>query len=238
MPLISSLPCVITGTAANLLNFSIISNWNKLFAVSGRGSSKQLSYINGMRIITMSWIVIAHTTETFLEVEQVNNIVAVIPKARDNTHTYCFYISLRTFRIRPFHWCTVRNVSTSQKGSCLQITQDFLYQVFLNGYICVDSFFFLGGLLISFNWMKVMEKNGGRLNLIMFYFHRYIRQVKTAMAVFSACFLRKFTRQSVRTLHEYLVFHKKTLSCFGFCTWFTWAMTYHLAPNKNTAKSN
>ncbi|KAI8045768.1 hypothetical protein M5D96_001956, partial [Drosophila gunungcola] len=45
----------------------------------------------------------------------------------------------------------------------------------LHGYFSVDSFFVLGGLLVSMIVLRSMEKSGGRLNPLMMYLHRIIR---------------------------------------------------------------
>ncbi|XP_020810588.1 nose resistant to fluoxetine protein 6-like [Drosophila serrata] len=45
----------------------------------------------------------------------------------------------------------------------------------LHGYFAVDSFFVLGGLLVSMIALRVMEKTNGRLNPLLMYLHRIIR---------------------------------------------------------------
>lgn len=45
----------------------------------------------------------------------------------------------------------------------------------LNGYLSVDSFFFLSGLLVAYLTFKEIDRVKGRFNVIMFYLHRYIR---------------------------------------------------------------
>ncbi|KAH8280957.1 hypothetical protein KR054_005892 [Drosophila jambulina] len=45
----------------------------------------------------------------------------------------------------------------------------------LHGYFAVDSFFVLGGLLVSIIALRVMEKTKGRLNPLLMYLHRIIR---------------------------------------------------------------
>ncbi|XP_017001505.2 nose resistant to fluoxetine protein 6 [Drosophila takahashii] len=46
---------------------------------------------------------------------------------------------------------------------------------FLHGQFSVDSFFFIGGLLVSLISLRSMERNKGRLNIPMMYLHRLIR---------------------------------------------------------------
>ncbi|XP_017084003.2 nose resistant to fluoxetine protein 6-like isoform X1 [Drosophila eugracilis] len=45
----------------------------------------------------------------------------------------------------------------------------------LHGYFSVDSFFVLGGLLVSMIALRSMEKSGGKLNPFLMYLHRLIR---------------------------------------------------------------
>lgn len=49
--------------------------------------------------------------------------------------------------------------------------------VFESAALSVDTFFFLSGLLISWMGLKELEKNNGRINVIMMYVHRLIRLV-------------------------------------------------------------
>ncbi|KAH8347523.1 hypothetical protein KR059_012039 [Drosophila kikkawai] len=57
--------------------------------------------------------------------------------------------------------------------------QDWAVQPFssfiLHGYFSVDSFFVLGGLLVSMIALRAMEKTKGRLNPLLMYLHRIIR---------------------------------------------------------------
>jgi len=51
----------------------------------------------------------------------------------------------------------------------------FLFRVVLNGYPSVDSFFIIGGCLLSYLLLKQLEKTNGKLNIPLFILHRYIR---------------------------------------------------------------
>uniref|UniRef100_A0A1A9UHY8 Nose resistant-to-fluoxetine protein N-terminal domain-containing protein n=1 Tax=Glossina austeni TaxID=7395 RepID=A0A1A9UHY8_GLOAU len=44
-----------------------------------------------------------------------------------------------------------------------------------NGTLCVDTFFFMSGLLMLWGAFREMEKTKGKLNIPLMYFHRYIR---------------------------------------------------------------
>lgn len=49
----------------------------------------------------------------------------------------------------------------------------------LNGTFSVDTFFVMSGMLATFSLLKMMDKTKGRLNLFMFYFHRFLRLTPT-----------------------------------------------------------
>ncbi|KAH8314798.1 hypothetical protein KR074_011221 [Drosophila pseudoananassae] len=44
-----------------------------------------------------------------------------------------------------------------------------------NGSLCVDTFFFMSGLLMCWGAFRELERTKGKLNIPMMYFHRYIR---------------------------------------------------------------
>ncbi|KAH8241176.1 hypothetical protein KR032_001435 [Drosophila birchii] len=75
------------------------------------------------------------------------------------THEYIFFL-------------TAPNVNTAD-------IQNWAVEPFasftLHGYFAVDSFFVLGGLLVSMIALRAMEKTKGRLNPILMYLHRIIR---------------------------------------------------------------
>ncbi|XP_017046377.1 nose resistant to fluoxetine protein 6 [Drosophila ficusphila] len=55
---------------------------------------------------------------------------------------------------------------------------------FVHGYFSVDSFLFIGGLLVSMTALRTMEKTKGKLNVPMMYVHRIIRILPVlAMAI-------------------------------------------------------
>ena len=47
------------------------------------------------------------------------------------------------------------------------------YELLVNGYFSVDSFFFMSGFLVAYFSFIEMEK--GRLNIVLYYVHRFIR---------------------------------------------------------------
>jgi len=51
----------------------------------------------------------------------------------------------------------------------------FLFQCISNGFISVDTFFFMSGTLLAYLTFKELDKRKGRLNIPLFYLHRYLR---------------------------------------------------------------
>ncbi|XP_023329081.1 nose resistant to fluoxetine protein 6 isoform X2 [Eurytemora carolleeae] len=65
-----------------------------------------------------------------------------------------------------------------------KITENIEYQVMLNAYMAVDTFFFLSGFLLCYLLLKELERNS-RHGLILFntYLHRYLRLTPAYLAV-------------------------------------------------------
>lgn len=49
----------------------------------------------------------------------------------------------------------------------------------INATFSVDTFFLMSGMLATYNILKVLEKTKGKLNVPMFYLHRYLRLTPT-----------------------------------------------------------
>ena len=60
-----------------------------------------------------------------------------------------------------------------------EMLSGFAYRAILNGFVSVDSFFFLSGLLVSYLTLKELDRANGKLNLPAFYLHRYLRYKET-----------------------------------------------------------
>ncbi|XP_063957538.1 nose resistant to fluoxetine protein 6-like [Lytechinus pictus] len=58
----------------------------------------------------------------------------------------------------------------------------FTSQVIYSAYVALDTFFFLGGLLVAYTGFKYMAKSVGRVNWLIAIVHRYLR-ITPAMAV-------------------------------------------------------
>ncbi|XP_064097742.1 O-acyltransferase like protein-like [Macrobrachium nipponense] len=89
----------------------------------------------------------------------------------------CLY-GMRVLSMTWVVWCHQYSVTFLMDGNKLSYVNIFnghlLTQVILNGYPSVDSFFFMSGLLVAYNVLKE-KKRAGKVNLFVFYVHRYIR---------------------------------------------------------------
>ncbi|KAH8308550.1 hypothetical protein KR044_009133 [Drosophila immigrans] len=64
------------------------------------------------------------------------------------------------------------HINRNKYYTWLQTPYSMLVQ---NGSLCVDTFFFMSGLLMCWGAFREMERTKGKLNIPMMYFHRYIR---------------------------------------------------------------
>uniref|UniRef100_A0A7M5UX50 Nose resistant-to-fluoxetine protein N-terminal domain-containing protein n=2 Tax=Clytia hemisphaerica TaxID=252671 RepID=A0A7M5UX50_9CNID len=64
-----------------------------------------------------------------------------------------------------------------------KLATEWSYQVINNSFVSVDSFFLLSGLLVSYLSWKRMDKTNGKINLPMFYIHRFLRLTPLYMFV-------------------------------------------------------
>ncbi|XP_066982156.1 nose resistant to fluoxetine protein 6-like [Macrobrachium rosenbergii] len=54
------------------------------------------------------------------------------------------------------------------------VNGNFAAQIILNSYASVETFFFMSGFLVAYVFFKDQER-GGKFNIFLFYFHRFIR---------------------------------------------------------------
>ena len=71
-----------------------------------------------------------------------------------------------------------------------------LMNALLNGFPSVDSFFLISGVLLSYLTLKELQKTRGRVNIGLFYVHRYLRLTGTYVIIIGF----------FATLMRYLVF--------------------------------
>ncbi|XP_066945965.1 nose resistant to fluoxetine protein 6-like [Macrobrachium rosenbergii] len=89
----------------------------------------------------------------------------------------CLY-GMRVLSMTWVVWCHQYSISLFIDGDKLSYVDVFnghwLTQIILNGYPSVDSFFFMSGLLVAYGVLRE-KKRTGKINLFVFYVHRYIR---------------------------------------------------------------
>lgn len=59
------------------------------------------------------------------------------------------------------------------------IAKQFPFQIIVNAFFSVDTFFFLSGLLTSYLTLQQMSRQKGRFPLVAYYLHRYLRLTPT-----------------------------------------------------------
>ncbi|XP_030840749.1 nose resistant to fluoxetine protein 6 [Strongylocentrotus purpuratus] len=115
-----------------LMSFSAATNLR--FILSAKPSRSNLGVLNGLRVISMFWIILLHC-----------NLFLFGSKKLDNYYTI---------------------LNTSNKFPRMVIH----YATF-----GVDTFFVIGGLLVTYTTLMKLGKSKGKMNWLMFYFHRYWR---------------------------------------------------------------
>jgi len=96
-------------------------------------------------------------------------------------------LCLNGIRFWSMVWVLVAHMMSGFKGVFLQISNvvdyyldissTLAFRFMLNGYVSVDSFFFIGGCLLSLLTLKQLDKTSGKLNLLLYYLHRYLRLI-------------------------------------------------------------
>ena len=108
-----------------------------------------ITSINGIRVISMFWVILCHT------------------------HLWVF---------------TSAGVKNTTK--MIGVASRFSFQVIINGFFSVDSFFFLSGLLVAYLTLRDLNRRRGRFPALMYYIHRYLRITPTyAFVLFFQWFL-------------------------------------------------
>ena len=98
-------------------------------------SKDHLSCLDGIRFLSMTWVITGHFYGGFNGGMHTNNLFEVFRS------TY----------------------------------QSFLFQTVSNAFVSVDTFFLLSGLLVSYLTLKELDRNKGKINIPLFYIHRYLR---------------------------------------------------------------
>ncbi|XP_071944620.1 O-acyltransferase like protein-like [Antedon mediterranea] len=119
-----------------LLSFSATRNGSKIFDIGN--SSRQLGCLNGIRVLSMWWVILGHS------------LYFAIARYDNPAHVY----SLAT---------------------------DLTFAAIVNATFSVDTFFVLSGLLLTYLTLKHLKKTNGRINWLLFYFHRFWRLTPSYM---------------------------------------------------------
>ena len=73
------------------------------------------------------------------------------------------------------YWALISNVLKNPAYALSHYTHRFSYQPIVNGFLAVDSFFFLSGVLVAYLTLREMERKKGRFPVLTYYLHRYLR---------------------------------------------------------------
>lgn len=103
------------------------------------------------------------------------------------THTYLLPIKSTMFYSRKF----------------LHASESSSFQFIVNGWVLVDSFFFIGSLLVTFNQLRILTRTKGRINLFRIILRRLIRLSPSLWFLISLIFiLPAFVKGPL--VHDYL----------------------------------
>ena len=70
----------------------------------------------------------------------------------------------------------IRGLPLSNKATFYsKVMQRFEFQVVINAFVSVDTFFLMSGCLVSYLMLKELDKTRGRVNFLVMYIHRYLR---------------------------------------------------------------
>ena len=72
-------------------------------------------------------------------------------------------------------WLMIAYIPSWNQIEVAEAYQDWTILTTFNATVSVDSFFVMSGMLVTFNLLKVLDRSKGKLNLPMFYIHRYLR---------------------------------------------------------------
>ena len=73
------------------------------------------------------------------------------------------------------YWVAISQLIKNPTVVLSDVAPRFSFQVILNGFFAVDSFFFLSGALVAYLTLREMERRKGWFPFITYYLHRYLR---------------------------------------------------------------
>ena len=96
----------------------------------------------------------------------------------------------------------------------------YISQVIINGFLSVDSFFFLSGVLVSYLTLREMKRRNGKFPLVPYYLHRILRLTPTYM--FVLFFYWFFTMYLAQGTPSYQVSHGPNSTAWENCQKYWW----------------
>eukprot|EP00094_Tigriopus_californicus_P007785 TCALIF_07497-PA protein Name:"Similar to nrf-6 Nose resistant to fluoxetine protein 6 (Caenorhabditis elegans)" AED:0.02 eAED:0.02 QI:34/1/0.75/1/0.63/0.66/12/0/701 len=171
-----------------------------------------------------------------------SKLFRVTEASRGEDHLSC----LDGIRFLSMSWVLLSHAYSSCLGLPLknmfhvgdEFVEPFLFRTILNGYVCVDSFFVLSGVLTAYLTFKELDRNEGWMNVPLFYIHRYIRLtgVYAMMIFFSATVYKyldigplnnvEFEVQMCKDVwYSNLLYYNIFVFEQGFCLGHTWFLT-------------
>ncbi len=85
---------------------------------------------------------------------------------------------LSTFWVVIGHtWSNGPFVAAHNVNAVMEDAKSWWFQGIHNATVSVDTFFVISGLLVSYLLLRESDRNGGKLNVGLFYLHRYLRLI-------------------------------------------------------------
>ena len=135
--------------------FSIYSNGKKVLDTEAN-QQHHLGCLNGIRTISMMWVVLGHT---FLGV-MFNQTVM-------KNRTFLANVIIKKTQRKYLDINSLYSLQAFTGGNGPS------FEIILNALPSVDTFFFLSGLLVAYVTFIALEKK--KFNIVVYYVHRYIR---------------------------------------------------------------
>ena len=115
-------------------------------------NGNHLSCLDGMRFLSISWVVLGHT---------LNKITAWF-----SSHDLSYQQKVCFGIIYQNHFTDISHV---------KVYESFWFQAVDNAFPSVDTFFLMSGCLVTYLMLKELDKSKGRINFPLLYLHRYLR---------------------------------------------------------------
>ncbi|VDI33667.1 Hypothetical predicted protein [Mytilus galloprovincialis] len=178
-----------------LLSFSVYTNGAKI--LSTNQSAGSLTSVNGIRFISMSWVILGHTYaflsplagllgKLLLSFSIYTNGAKILSTDQSagslNAVNGIRFISM-SWVILGHTYGIFSPISDNQLPFTILMFKRWTFGAILNALVSVDTFFTLSGLLLTYLIMKEMKKKDGKINWFMFYFHRFWRLTPPYMLV-------------------------------------------------------